>query len=59
MITVEYVLALAGTVALWIAIGNVVGPPLDTYRTELNTRVETAQQLIVDLNAMCPAPVSP
>lgn len=56
MITVEYVLALAGTVALAAAIGGVIGPPLSEYRTALQTETQEAQELILQLETYCPAP---
>ncbi|MET4130014.1 hypothetical protein [Roseovarius sp. MBR-6] len=59
MITVEYVLALAGTLALAIAVGDVVQPALSNYRAALEAETAEAQQLILDLQAACPAPVSP
>lgn len=56
MITVEYVLALAGTLGLAIAIGDILEPPLSNYRAALEAETAEAQQLILDLQAACPAP---
>jgi len=53
MISIEYLIVFAASLAAFVALANVVEPPLLQYRTDLAAEAQEARDLIITLEGMC------